>query len=105
MTFLEAAIEVLRHEKDPLHFSEIAKRAVERQLLSHIGRDPVAAMQVSLNAAIRGDSALIVRSKPGYYGLRAGAELPPPPAPAAPPPPPANEVLLAEIRDLLKAQR
>ncbi len=28
-----------------------------------------------------------------------------PPAPAAPPPPPANEVLLAEIRDLLKAQR
>ena len=29
----------------------------------------------------------------------------PPPAPAAPPPPPANEVLLAEIRDLLKAQR
>lgn len=30
----------------------------------------------------------------------------PPPAPAAaPPPPPANEVLLAEIRDLLKAPR
>ena len=26
----------------------------------------------------------------------------PPPAPAAPPPPPANEVLLAEIRDLLR---
>lgn len=90
MTFLEAAIEVLRHEKEPLHFSEIAKRAVERQLLSHVGRDPVAAMQVSLNAAIRGDSALIVRSKPGYYGVRPGAELPPPPAaspaPAAPAP-------------------
>ena len=30
----------------------------------------------------------------------------PPPAPAAvPPPPPANEVLLAEIRDLLRAQQ
>ncbi|MCP5471317.1 MAG: large-conductance mechanosensitive channel protein MscL [Sinobacteraceae bacterium] len=29
----------------------------------------------------------------------------PPPAPAAPPPPPADEVLLTEIRDLLKAQR
>lgn len=89
MTFLEAAIEVLRHEKDPIHFSEIAKRAVERQLLSHVGRDPVAAMQVSLNAAIRGDSALIVRSKPGYYGLRPGAELPPPPAAATPAAPPA----------------
>jgi hypothetical protein len=30
---------------------------------------------------------------------------PPPPAAAAPPAPPANEVLLAEIRDLLKQQR
>lgn len=89
MTFLEAAIEVLRHETEPLHFSEIAKRAVEQKLLSHVGRDPVAAMQVSLNAAVRGDSALLVRNKPGYYAIRPGAELPPPPVQAAPPAPPA----------------
>lgn len=88
MTFLEAAIEVLRHETEPLHFSEIAKRAVERNLLSHVGRDPVAAMQVSLNAAVRGDSALLVRNKPGYYAVRPGAQLPPPPeAPQTTPPP------------------
>jgi hypothetical protein len=88
MTFLEAAIEVLRHETEPLHFSEIAKRAVEQKLLSHVGRDPVAAMQVSLNAAVRGESALLVRNKPGYYAIRPGAELPPPPVQAAPPAPP-----------------
>ncbi|MCY1006096.1 HTH domain-containing protein [Nannocystis pusilla] len=50
-----------------MHFSEIVKRAVDRNLLSHVGRDPVAAMQASLNAAVRGDSALLVRSKPGYF--------------------------------------
>lgn len=81
MTFLEAAIEVLRHETEPLHFSEIVKRAVSRNLLSHVGRDPVAAMQASLNAAIRGDNAVLVRSKPGFYLLRPGA-LPPEPEPA-----------------------
>jgi hypothetical protein len=89
MTFLEAAIEVLRHEQEPLHYSEIVKRAVDRHLLSHVGRDPVAAMQASLNAAVRGDSALLVRSKPGYFQIRPGAVLPPAvevpaPAPAAP---------------------
>lgn len=94
MTFLEAAIEVLRHEKEPLHFSEIVKRAVGRHLLSHIGRDPVAAMQASLNAAVRGESALLVRSKPGFFQLKPGAvpaepEPAPPPAPPAPTPEPA----------------
>lgn len=85
MTFLEAAIEVLRRENEPLHFSEIARRAVERKLLSHVGRDPVAAMQVNLNAAVRGESALIVRARPGYYQVRPGAELPPEPAAATAP--------------------
>ncbi|MCY0985619.1 hypothetical protein OV203_00655 [Nannocystis sp. ILAH1] len=78
-----------------MHFSEIVKRAVDRNLLSHVGRDPVAAMQASLNAAVRGDSALLVRSKPGYFQLRPGAAPPPaavpepPEPPLAPAPPPA----------------
>lgn len=87
MTFLEAAIEVLRHESEPLHFAEIAKRAVGRNLLSHVGRDPEAAMRTCLNSAIRGDQALLVRSKPGYYAIRPGAELPPEPSAPAPEPP------------------
>src|SRR5690606_27723455 len=96
MTFLEAAIEVLRLEPEPLHFSEIVKRAVSRKLLSHVGRDPVAAMQASLNAAIRGDSALLVRSKPGYFQLRPGAVLPPAPEPEPEPEAPAQIELVTE---------
>lgn len=87
MTFLEAAIEVLRHEPEPLHFAEIAKRAVQRNLLSHVGRDPEAAMRTCLNSAVRGDQAILTRNKPGYYALTPGIELPPPaaaPAPVAP---------------------
>lgn len=101
MTFLEAAIEVLRLEPEPLHFSEIVKRAVSRQLLSHVGRDPVAAMQASLNAAIRGDSALLIRSKPGFFQLRPGAVPPPPPEPEPVPEPvapaPAQIELVTEV--------
>ena len=37
--------------------------------------------------------------------MKAAAAPPPPAAPAAPPPPTKEEVLLTEIRDLLKAQR
>jgi hypothetical protein len=78
MTFLEAAIEVLRHEPEPLHFAEIAKRAVQRNLLSHVGRDPEAAMRTCLNSAVRGDQAILTRNKPGYYAITEGVELPPP---------------------------
>jgi hypothetical protein len=84
MTFLEAAIEVLRNESEALHFSEIAQRAVKRDLLSHVGRDPETAMKSCLTSAVRGnpDGALLMRSKPGHYMVKPGAELPPPP-PAA----------------------
>lgn len=84
MTFLEAAIEILRHANGSLHFAEVARRAVEENLLSHVGRDPEAAMRTCLNSAIRGNEPILVRDKPGYYGIRPGAHLPdPPPRPAA----------------------
>ena len=83
MTFLEAAIEVLRVTEEALHFSEVAKRAVEGNLLSHIGRDPEAAMRSCLNSAVRagrgGTDPVLMRAKPGYYQIRPGAELPPSP--------------------------
>ena len=95
MTFLEAAIEVLRWAEEPLHFSSIAKKAVERNLLSHVGRDPEAAMRSCLNSAVRaGSEALVARSKPGYYKIRPGATLPEPLAPepgTAPEPTPISE--------------
>jgi hypothetical protein len=88
MTFLEAAIEVLRHEPEPLHFAEIAKRAVQRNLLSHVGRDPEAAMRTCLNSAVRGDQAILTRNKPGYYAISEGVSLPPPATVPAPVPAP-----------------
>lgn len=85
MTFLEAAIEILRDADEPLHFAEVAKRAVDRNLLSHVGRDPGAAMRTCLRSAVRkglgGEEPIIMREKPGVYGLRPGAVLPDPPAP------------------------
>jgi hypothetical protein len=89
MTFLEAAIEILRSAEEPLHFSDIARLAVERKLLSHVGRDPEAAMRTCLNSAVRSKvhDGLLVRGKPGHYRLRPDAdvpELPPPPSSAAP---------------------
>jgi hypothetical protein len=84
MTFLEAAIEVLRTSEEPLHYIEIARLAVERKLLSHVGRDPEAAMQSCLNSAVRSKvhDGLVMRSKPGHYRLRPGGDVPDlPPAP------------------------
>ncbi len=92
MTFLEAAIEILRDSDGAMHFAEVAKMAVDRNLLSHVGRDPEAAMRSCLTSAVRagrdGDEPIIVRDKPGHYGIRPGATLP---EPKAPPPPPAEE--------------
>jgi len=77
MTFLEAAIEVLRHEDGALHYGEIARKAVDRKLLSHVGRDPEAAMKSCLMSAVRGGAeAAVERVKPGHYQVRAGASLP-----------------------------
>lgn len=82
MTFLEAAIEILRSTEEPLHFNDIARLAVERKLLSHVGRDPEAAMRTCLNSAVRSGvhDGLLVRDKPGTYSLRPGASLPSLPA-------------------------
>jgi hypothetical protein len=83
MTFLEAAIEILRHTREPLHFAEITKRAVDRKLLSHVGRDPETAMQTCLNSAVRSNTydGLLLRDKPGHFQLKPGAPLPELPLP------------------------
>lgn len=93
MTFLEAAIQILQGSDEPLHITEIARLAVERKLLSHVGRDPEAAMRSCLNSAVRGKAhgGLVMRSKPGHFRLRPGVEvpeLPDPPTEAEPPPEP-----------------
>ena len=88
MTFLEAAIEILRDAEAPMHFAEVAKMAVAKNLLSHVGRDPEAAMRSCLTSAVRagrdGQDPIIIRDRPGYYGIRPGADLPEPKAPPEP---------------------
>ena len=71
MTFLEAAIELLKQERKPLHYSKLSELAVKRDLLDHVGRDPETAMQTALaNAIKKGVPDLLVRVKPGVFGLR-----------------------------------
>lgn len=72
MTFLEAAIQILKQERQPLHYKRLAQIAVERNLLTVVGRTPELTMQQRLNDALKkNDPELpLTREKPGVYGLR-----------------------------------
>ncbi|HEX4457344.1 MAG TPA: winged helix-turn-helix domain-containing protein, partial [Polyangia bacterium] len=84
MTFVDAAIEVLKREGQPLSIRRLAELAVKHNLLSVIGRDPEATMQERLDEAMARSSAHpdLVRIKPDTFGLHA---YPPKPVPAAKP--------------------
>lgn len=70
MTFLEAAIEVLRREGKPLHFKELTRLAIKYDLLSVVGRDPEQMMQTRLQAEVRRPTSELTRVSPGVFGLR-----------------------------------
>lgn len=71
MTFLEAAIELLRQAGRPLHFKELTQRALQLQLLTHVGRTPELAMQSRLaQEAKKGHRTALIRVSPGIFGLR-----------------------------------
>ena len=71
MTFTEAAAEVLRLAGKPLHYKEITELAIEKNLLSHVGKSPEVTMGARLAALIKkdDDDNLILRIKPGVFGL------------------------------------
>jgi len=70
MTFLEAALEILRRERRPLHFKELTEKATERKLLTFVGRTPEVTMQTQLTAAVKkAPGSPFVRVKPGVFGL------------------------------------
>lgn len=88
MTFIEAAVVVLTSAGKPLHYKEIAQLAVERDLLSHIGKAPEEAMRTRLSAELRKGSKNrgFVRTGPGTYAYKGPApkaELEQPPKKAA----------------------
>jgi hypothetical protein len=70
MTFLEAALDVLRLEGKPLHYKELTERVVGRKLLTFVGRTPEVTMQTQLTAAVKkAPGNPFVRVKPGIFGL------------------------------------
>jgi hypothetical protein len=70
MTFLEAALEILRHEGKPLHYKELTERALGKKLLTFVGRTPEVTMQTQLTAAVKkAPGNPFVRTKPGFFGL------------------------------------
>ncbi len=79
MTFIEAALKVLEHEGRPLHSKEIAERAVEWGLLSHVGKTPVQTMSGCLSAAVAKGSGKtgFERVAPGVFGLESWSGKPP----------------------------
>ena len=71
MTFTEAATLVLRLVGKPLHFKEITDVAIEKNLLSHVGKNPEVTMGARLSAQVKKtekDNPL-VRIKPGVFAL------------------------------------
>lgn len=72
MTFIEAAAEVLRIAGKPMHYKEITKLAIAKNLLSHVGKTPEVTMSHRLTSAIKKDDKEIpiVKVKPGVFALR-----------------------------------
>ncbi len=71
MTFTEAAAEVLRIAGKPLHFKDITQLAIEKNLLSHVGKTPDVTMGARLSLAIKKEpEGPLVRVKPGVFALR-----------------------------------
>lgn len=72
MTFTEAAVEVLRTAGKPLHYKEITEIAIERNLLSHVGKTPETTMSSRLATMVKKDrgDAPILKVKPGVFALR-----------------------------------
>ena len=72
MTFTEAAVEVLRSVGKPLHYKKITEIAIERNLLSHVGKTPETTMSSRLATMVKKDrgDAPITKVKPGVFALR-----------------------------------
>ena len=78
MTFLEAALRILRREGRPLHYKELTERALGKKLLTFVGRTPEVTMQTQLTAAVKkAPGNPFVRVKPGVFGLLRYPELSP----------------------------
>lgn len=88
MTFLEAAVEVLRRTGRPLPVRDISALAIRHKLLTHVGRDPEGTMKARLEAELGRPPALarVTAIRPDVFTLtEAAASVPSPPEPSPPP--------------------
>jgi hypothetical protein len=71
MTFTEAAAEILRLVGRPLHYKKITELAIERNLLSHVGKAPELTMSSRLATIVKKDNeGGLIKVKPGVFALR-----------------------------------
>ena len=77
MTFYEAAVQVLRDAGRPLNAKKITLMAVDKGLLSHVGRSPEATMTARLEQESKksDEDSAIQQVRPGVFGLREGIDL------------------------------
>ena len=70
-SFKLAAIKILRNSKDPLHYEEITKRALEKNLVETSGATPEATMnaQIAVDIKNKKENSPFIRVKPGYFSL------------------------------------
>lgn len=72
MTFTEAAALVLRLVGKPLHYKDITDIAIDKGLLSHVGKSPEVTMGSRLNSLLKKSDRdnPLKRVKPGVFALR-----------------------------------
>ncbi|MBN2566782.1 hypothetical protein JXB02_01695 [Candidatus Woesearchaeota archaeon] len=71
VSFKLAAIKILREAKEPLHYEEITKRALENNMIETSGATPESTMnaQIAVDIKSKKGESPFVRVKPGYFGL------------------------------------
>jgi len=73
MTFLEAAIQILRSSRRPLTTREITERALETGLINTHGKTPNATMCAVLYRALSTDGDLVKIDDPGTTRAKRGS--------------------------------
>lgn len=70
-TFKQSAIEILKKSKEPLHYSEITRLALESGLLETEGATPEATMnaQIVVDIKHKGQGSDFIRTAPGTFAL------------------------------------
>jgi hypothetical protein len=73
MTYYEAALQVLRSVRRPLSTREITDLAIERGLITPVGKTPHATMSAALYLRVRNNSELVKIEDPGFLRAKRGS--------------------------------